>query len=90
MLPSCSSILPETTSTLIKVFSIAFSLNLYSFITYDGRKSNGQQVKSNEQRAKTNHQRGESNNQGTKSSEQQVKSNKERVKSNEQRVIFQW
>ena len=38
--------------TLIKTFSVMFFLSLYyTFITYDGRKSNEQRAKSNEKRA---------------------------------------
>ena len=40
-----------------KTLSIVFFLNLYyTFITYDGRKSNEQRAKSNKQRAKSNEQ----------------------------------
>ena len=46
MLPSRFEILAEATSTLINKFSIVFFLNLYyTFITYNGRKSNEQQAK---------------------------------------------
>ena len=58
-----------------------FFLNLhFTFITYDGRKSNRQRAKSYEQRAKINEQR-------SKSNEQRLKSNEQRAKSNEQRAM---
>ena len=58
---SRSGILDEATSTLIKTFSIVIFLNLYyTFRTYDGQKSNEQQVKSNEQRAKSTEQQARS------------------------------
>ena len=67
MLPSYSGILSEARSKLIKTFSGAFFLNLYyTFITYDGLKSNKQQAKSNKQRAKSNEQRPKSNEQMSK------------------------
>ena len=85
MLPSRPGILAEATSTLIKTFSTVFFLNLhYTFITYDGRKSNKQRAKSNAQSAKSNEQRVKSNEQQAKSNEQQSKSNKQPAKSNEQ------
>ena len=41
MLPSRFEILTEATNTLTEAFSIVFFLNLYyTFITYDGPKSN--------------------------------------------------
>ena len=47
--------LTEARSKLIKIFSIVLFLNLYyTFITYDGPKSNEQRAKSNKQRAKGN------------------------------------
>ena len=80
--PSRSRILAEATSALIKKFSIVFFPNLhYTFITYNGRKSNEQRTKSNKQRAKSNEQRGKSNEQRAKTSEQRVK-----LTSNEQKV----
>ena len=64
MLLSPSGILAEAKSTLIKTFSIVLLLLLYyTFITYNGRKSNKQQAKSNEQRTKSNKQRTKSNKQ---------------------------
>ena len=58
MLSSHSEILAEATSTLIKIFSIVIFLNLYyTFITYDGPKSNEQRAKGNKQWAKSNEQR---------------------------------
>ena len=43
--------------TLIKTFSVMFFLRLYyTFITYDGRKSNEQRAKSNEQKVQPQHQ----------------------------------
>ena len=53
----------------------------YTFITYNGRKSNEQRTKSNKQRAKSNEQRGKSNEQRAKTSEQRVKANEQRAKS---------
>ena len=80
--PSRSRILAEATSALIKKFSIVFFPNLhYTFITYNGRKSNEQRTKSNKQRAKSNEQRGKSNEQRAKTSEQRVKANEQRAKS---------
>ena len=85
MLPSRPGILAEATSTLIKTFSTVFFLNLhYTFITYDGRKSNKQRVKSNAQSAKSNEQRAKSNEQQSKSNKQRAKRNGKRAKSNEQ------
>ena len=85
MLPSCPGILAEATSTLIKTFSSVFFLNLhYTFITYDGRKSNKQRAKSNAQSAKSNEQRAKSNEQQVKSNGQQAKSKKQPENSNEQ------
>ena len=85
MLPSHPGILAEATSTLIKTFSTVFFLNLhYTFITYDGRKSNKQRAKSNAQSAKSNEQRAKSNEQQSKSNKQRAKRNGKRAKSNEQ------
>ena len=64
MLDSRSEISAEATSTLINTFFIVFFLNLYyTFIVYDGRKSNRQRTKSKEQRAKSNEQRAKSKDQ---------------------------
>ena len=64
MLHSRSGISAEATSTLINTFFIVFFLNLYyTFIVYDGRKSNQQRTKSKEQRAKSNEQRAKSKDQ---------------------------
>ena len=87
MLPSCSEILAEATSTLVKTFCIVFFLNLYyAFITYDGRKCSEQRAKSNEHRAKSSKQQAKSNEQQAKSNKQQVKSNEQRAKRNKQRA----
>ena len=57
------SILAEATNTLIKTFSFLFVLFLYyTFIIYDGRKSNKQQAERIEKRAE-NVQRAKSNEQ---------------------------
>ena len=73
--------LVETTSTLMKIFSIMFFPNLYyTFITCDKRKSNERRAKSNEQRTKRNDQEEKSNEQRVKSNEQQAKSNEQRAK----------
>ena len=83
MLPSRSIILSEAKSKLTKTFSVVFFLNLhYTFLTYDGPKSNEQRTKSNKQRAKSNKQRAKSNEQQVKSNEQRAKSNKQRIASN--------
>ena len=52
MFPSSSGILSEATSKPIKTFSIVFFSKLcYTFVTYDGRKSNEQRATSKEQKA---------------------------------------
>ena len=85
MLPSRPGILAEATSTLIKTFSTVFFLNLhYTFITYDGRKSNKQRAKSNAQSAKSNEQQSKSNKQRAKRNGKRAKSNEQPAKSNEQ------
>ena len=52
MLPSRSRFLAEATSNLYYTILKSY----YTFITYDGWKSNEQLAKSNEQGAKTNEQ----------------------------------
>ena len=79
MIPSRSGILAEALSTLIKTFLIVILLNLYyTFITYDGPKSNEQRAKINEKRTKSNQQQTKCNEQRAKSNEQQAKSSASR------------
>ena len=68
--------LAETTSTLIKKFSIVFfpEFKLYFHITR-WTKSYKQRVNRNEQQAKSNEERTKSNGEGGKSNEQQAESN---------------
>ena len=69
-------ILIEARNTPIKTFSIAFFLSLYyTFITYDGRKSNEQRAKSKKQRAIRDKKRTKINKQRAKNNEYRAKSN---------------
>ena len=75
MLHSRSRILAEATSKLIKIFSTMFFPNLYyTFITYDGRKSNEKRVTANEQKLT-------SKKQNLTSKEENITNNKQKVTS---------